>query len=272
MKNEATSINKEIIKYENGKLFKGEDEIATEYPLTILVNGQEFATLVCTPSELDELVIGFLASEGVIRFKDDLINIKIDSELGYAYVETKTQIMTGQEFYSKRFIGSCCGKSRQFYLVNDTKTAKTSTSTLQISPKECIQLMNDMQNSSDMFKNTGGVHNAALCTKSTIILKRSDIGRHNALDKIFGHCFLNKVPIRDKIIVFSGRISSEVLLKASKIGVGIVLSKSAPTDLAIKMAEDLNITAVGFIRGEKLNVYSHSERIIADISAKIGDY
>ena len=272
MKKDSITINKEILKYKNGHLFQDEDEIVTEFPLTIFVNGQEFATLVCTPSDLDELVVGFLASEGVIRFKDDLININVDSERGYAYVDTKSEITTSQEYYSKRFIGSCCGKSRQFYFVNDTKTAKTSTSTLTISPKECIHLMNDMQNSSEVFKDTGGVHNAALCTTSGMILNRTDIGRHNALDKIFGYCMLNKIPVRDKIIVFSGRISSEVLLKAAKIGVGIVLSKSAPTDLAIKMAEDLNITAVGFIRGEKLNVYSHSERIISNISAKMEDF
>lgn len=260
--NDSITIRKGIVKYADDLLFEDEDEIVTEFPLTIFLNQHEFATLVCTPADLDELVIGFLASEGVIRFRDDIVSIKIDIDLGYAYVDIKADVTTSQEYYSKRFIGSCCGKSRQFYFVNDAKTAKTSTSTVTITPQECIDLMNVMQQNSIIFKDTGGVHNAALCSVSDMIINRTDIGRHNALDKIYGHSIMNRIPVRDKIIVFSGRISSEVLLKAAKIGVGIVLSKSAPTDLAIKMAEDLNITAVGFIRGEKLNVYSHPERIV----------
>lgn len=82
------------------------------------------------------------------------------------------------------------------------------------------------------------------------------------MDKLYGHCILNRIPIKDKILIFSGRISSEILIKASKIGVGIILSKSAPTDLAIKLADDLNITAIGFIRDDGFNVYSHPERLI----------
>ncbi len=112
------------------------------------------------------------------------------------------------------------------------------------------------------FKHTGGVHNAALCNTDGIILARTDIGRHNALDKIYGHCLKNNIRLDDKIIAFSGRISSEVLLKVSKIGVSIILSKSAPTELALEMAEQLGITAIGFIRNNRLNIYTHPERII----------
>lgn len=258
------SVNQKIKKYMNGQLLETEDEIVTEYPLTIYVNNQEFATMVCTPAHFDEMVIGFLASEGVIRSQQEIASLNIDEKAGYAHVKLHAEITTSQQYYSKRFIGSCCGKSRQFYFHNDARTAKTSTTKLTISPSQCIQLMKDMQSSSVVFQETGGVHNAALCSTDGILVSRSDIGRHNALDKLYGYSILNNVSVRDKIIVFSGRISSEVLVKAAKIGVGIVLSKSAPTDLAIKLAEDLNITAVGFIRGSSFNIYSHSYRITND--------
>lgn len=250
-----------ITRYTNEKFHDVEDVIVNEFPLTVFVNDAEFATMVCTPTDFEEMVVGFLASEGVIRFNTDIESLSIDESKGYAYVKLKAETVTSQEYYSKRFIGSCCGKSRQFYFHNDARTAKTSTSTTTVTASQCIRLMNEMQNSSEVFQETGGVHNAALCTPEELVAVRTDIGRHNALDKLFGYSILNRVPVRDKIIVFSGRISSEVLLKAAKIGVGIVLSKSAPTDLAIKLANDLNITAVGFIRGQSFNVYSCPERI-----------
>lgn len=265
MEKQLSNLNK-IYKFHQGTLVEQLDEVVSEFPLTIFVNDEEFATMVCTPSNLDELVIGFLASEGLIRSKREIQTLSIDEGKGMAYVELTSEIHTNPSLYSKRFIGSCCGKSRQFYLKNDAKTAKTSTSRIVITPERCIQMMKELQNSSVIFRETGGVHNAALFNRDRMLINRSDIGRHNALDKIYGYCLINKIPVRDKIIAFSGRISSEVLLKAAKIGVGIILSKSAPTDLAIKLAKDLNITAIGFIRGSSFNVYSHSERLVETVN------
>lgn len=259
--NSKMRINQKIVKFSAGMVNEIEDYIVTEYPLTIFINGQEFATLVCTPSDMRELIFGFLASEGVIRFADEIVSMSIDEAKGLAYVDLTAEYTTSQQFYSKRFIGSCCGKGRQFYFQNDAKTAKTSTSKTTITAEQCLKLMKDMQEDSVVFHETGGVHNAALCKPNEMIIKRTDIGRHNALDKIYGYALLSKTFVRDKIIVISGRISSEILLKAAKIGVGIILSKSAPTNLAIKLAEELNITVVGFIRGHSFNVYSHSNRI-----------
>lgn len=258
------TVERPILRYDGERIIKDIDEIATELPMTILVNGEEFATLVCTPEYLEEMVVGYLASEGLVRiYSKDIKSLHIDDTRGFAYVELTFQPNLNQGNYSKRFIGSCCGKSRQsFYFQSDVKTAKTSYSKVKISPEKCIQLMETMQQQSDIFKQTGGVHNAALCDTNNILLSRSDIGRHNALDKLYGFCLMNQMPIHDKILVFSGRISSEILLKAAKIGVGIILSKSAPTDLALQTADELNITTIGFIRGDKLNIYTHPERII----------
>ncbi len=250
-----------ITKYMDGKLEEKVDEIAVEFPFTIHVNGEEFATMVCTPSHLDELLLGFLASEGIIRSKDDIQDFHIDEGKGLCYVTLHHAAPVSQHEAGKRFIGSCCGKSRQFYYQVDVKTAKTSYSRVILSPKECIRMMRELQDSSTLFKGTGGVHNAALFLGKDMIVARSDIGRHNALDKLLGHCLIHHIPVRDGVVAFSGRISSEVLLKAAKIGVGIILSKSAPTNLAIELADDLNITAIGFIRGGGFNIYSHPERV-----------
>ncbi|MFK4998087.1 formate dehydrogenase accessory sulfurtransferase FdhD [Bacillus sp. N9] len=251
-----------VIKFSNDSLIETTDVAAIEYPLTIYVDGEEFATIVCTPTNLNELVIGFLASEGMIRFKEDVTLLEIDENRGFAYVELKIKQSINKEMFSKRMIGSCCGKSRQFYFHNDAKTAKTIMSKQLISIAQCFSLMDNMQRNSTDFQMTGGVHNAALCNTDHLLFCYSDVGRHNALDKIYGHCVQNNISIKDKIIVFSGRISSEVVLKVAKIGAGILISKSAPTSLGIDLATDLGITVVGFVRNEQLNIYSHPERII----------
>ncbi|MDD9270643.1 formate dehydrogenase accessory sulfurtransferase FdhD [Paenibacillus sp. GCM10023248] len=250
-----------LYRYDGTRIVPQEDTIAVEAPLTIKLDGEEFATLVHTPTETVDLVTGFLASEGLIRFVDQIESLKLDEERGFADVKLRHLHQLSREMVSKRFIGSCCGKSRQFYFHNDARTAKTVRSQLQLTVRQCFHLMNLMQEQSLDFQATGGLHNAALCTADELLLSRSDIGRHNALDKIFGNMLRQRIPARDKAIAFSGRISSEVALKAAKIGAGILLSKSAPTDLALKLAEDLGITVVGFIRRDQLAVYTHPQRI-----------
>ncbi|SFQ14016.1 formate dehydrogenase accessory sulfurtransferase FdhD [Salibacterium halotolerans] len=253
-----------ITSYRAGVVSAAADTIVKETPLTIYVNGDEFATMVCSPEHLREMVVGFLASEGIILVYNDIFRLELDEESGFAYVHLYKKPNLSFSGHSKRFIGSCCGKSRQFYFHNDMKMAKTSRTSAQLSPSRCASLMQAMQEDSEAFHQTGGVHNAALCSTDELLLSRMDIGRHNALDKLYGHCLMHHWSVRDKVLVFSGRLSSEVLTKAAKIGVGIVLSKSAPTSLAIDLADDLNITAVGFVRGDKLNVYTHSERIFEE--------
>lgn len=249
------------IQLEDGRLNTFDDYVAIESPITFVINGKEFATIVCTPSDLRELVIGFLASEGVIRFVDDIQSIQIDEKRGFAYIELSKKLEQLNLERSKRHIGSCCGVSRQFYFKTDVLTAKTITYPLSISAYQCLHLMAQLQARSDHFKKTGGVHNAGLCTVNEVLQIRTDIGRHNALDKIHGYILENNIYVRDKIIVFSGRVSSEVLLKIAKMGISIIVSTSAPTNLALELAEDLRITIVGFTRGNRMNIYTHWNRI-----------
>lgn len=237
------------------------EKITAEFPFTIILDGQEFATIVCSPNDLENLTRGFLASEGVIRTNADIKSLQIDAYKGFAYVALKTPVTMERLDHSSRFIGSCCGKSRQFYFKSDARTAKTIINKFTISISSCFQLMNELLEGSEEFKQTGGVHNAALATKEKLLITSTDIGRHNTLDKIFGAMLRDKIPAKDKLIVFSGRISSEVLLKISKMGIGLIISKSALTDLAAELANDLGITVIGFARKDRLNIYSHPERI-----------
>ncbi|GGI17803.1 formate dehydrogenase accessory sulfurtransferase FdhD [Gottfriedia solisilvae] len=262
-------LRREILRYENGKVKYTDDSIVTEYPVTVKINGQEFVTMVCTPEYIEDMVVGFLASEGVIRKYADLESIWVQEKEGFVHVKTEKINPFYKDFQSKRYITSCCGMSRQgFVFVNDAMNAKKMNEVnVQLTFDDCFRLMSEMQQSAVTFHHTGGVHNAALCDVNGIVLNRMDIGRHNALDKIYGHCLKHNIRISDKIIVFSGRLSSEILLKVAKIGCEVILTKSAPTELALQLAEELGITTVGFIRNQSLNVYTHPNRIL-DIENK----
>lgn len=184
--------------------------------------------MICTPEYIEDMVIGFLASEGVIRCYEDIEQICVQGKEGFVHIQVKNVNAFYEEFQSKRYITSCCGKSRQgFVFFNDARMARTIKDIpITVSFEDCFRLMGLMQESATTFAQIAGVHNASLCNKQGIVVSRMDIGRHNALDKIYGHG-LKYQSIQDKIIVFSGRILSEILLKVAKIGCGMVLSKSA---------------------------------------------
>jgi FdhD protein len=262
-----TRTKRTITRYENGNVEKIDDDIATEKPFTIKLNEKEFATLVCTPEDIEDMVIGFLASEGVIRKFADIEDLWVQEKEGFVHAKTNYSNPFYEKFHSKRYITSCCGKSRQgFVFFNDARLSHHFKQVnVLLTYQDCFRLMEDMQTRSAVFQETGGVHNAALCTRDAVLLSRLDIGRHNALDKIYGYCLRHRISLKDKIIVFSGRISSEIVTKVAKIGCEVVLSKSAPTEMALELAEELGMTTVGFIRNNALNVYTRPDRIVEKI-------
>ncbi|AEN87122.1 formate dehydrogenase accessory sulfurtransferase FdhD [Priestia aryabhattai] len=262
----STVKKRTVLRFRNGQMESFEDKIVTEFPVTVKINEEEFVTMVCSPQYIEDMVIGYLASEGVIREYKDIKNIWVQEKEGYVHVTIDKLNPYFQNLQNKRYITSCCGASRQgFVFINDALTAKKMNDiSVELSIKDCFQLMNKLQQSAATFQETGGVHNAAICDKNGFMLSRMDIGRHNALDKLYGYCLKHHISIRDKVVVFSGRISSEILLKVAKIGCEVVLSKSAPTELALNLAEELGITTVGFIRNDSLNIYTCPERILRE--------
>lgn len=255
------SVKIPVRKYRSGLFETGEDIVVRETPVTLFLNNQEFVTLVCSPGELKELAVGFLCSEGVLQKKEDLKDITISVDDGLIWVETAGQSQS-EEMFLKRFITSCCGRGRSsFYFINDARGTSPVASDLTVTPHQIFYLSDKLEESSTLFRETGGAHSAALCSIKSIIAYFEDIGRHNAVDKIFGRCFLENIPLSDKILVFSGRISSEILVKVAKMGIPMIVSRSAPTELAVKMAGELGITVVGFAREGRLNVYTHPDRV-----------
>ena len=240
---------------------KVEDEVAREAALTIFLNDAELVTMLCSPAEEKYLAVGFLAAEGLIETADDITSIVIDDTRGIARVTTKSG---GEaERIWKRFISSGCGRGATFYSAADV-TSPPVESAIRIDPFRVYRLMRAFQDRSEVFKNTGGVHAAALASGDEIELFSEDIGRHNAVDKVFGRCLIEGIITKDKMLLVTGRISSEILLKVARRGIPALISKSAPTDSGVKLAEKLGITLIGFVRGHRMNVYAHAERVALD--------
>jgi len=238
-----------------------EDGVVRESPLTIILNNQELATLLCSPANLKYLAIGFLFSEGLIRSKEEIRKIMVDERRGVVRVETVRREEFDREALFKRFITSGCGRGVSFYSATDVQGRVKVESGVEISPLAVLALVNEFQQFSRIYRATGGVHSAALCDMKNILVFSEDIGRHNAIDKIFGECILTDIPTEDNIIITSGRVSSEILLKVARRNVPIIISKSAPTNLGLRLAADLGVTVVGFARGRRMNVYTHAGRI-----------
>ncbi len=240
---------------------QSKDSVVREFPLTIILNNQELVTLLCSPPNLKYLAIGFLASEGLLKSKDEINKIIVDDRRGVVRVETKEGKDLASELLFKRFITSGCGRGASFYSAADAQGWQKVESQVSVSAPKVFALVKEFHHHSHVFRTTGGVHNAALCDTKGILVFSEDIGRHNAIDKIFGECIFRDIPTDDRIIVTSGRISSEILLKIAKRNIPILISRSAPTTLGLNLANDLGVTLIGFVRGRRMNVYTNGWRV-----------
>jgi len=236
-----------------------EDVVIKEEAYTLFVNDEEVVTLVCSPSHLRELAAGFLYAEGFITRREDLLDLAVNHKDGLIWAETSTPRPPG---FLQRSITSCCGRGRaSFYFRNDAENINPVQGDIKISARQLSSLGRRLEEKGEIFRATGGTHGAALCLPGEIICFFEDVGRHNAVDKVCGHCILNDIPRHNRLLLLTGRVSAEILLKAARMGVPLLASRSAPTNLALKLAEQLRITVVGFVRNGRMNVYTYPDRI-----------
>jgi len=252
-----------ISKVSSGKKEEIEDVVVAEAPLTIALNEEKVVTLLCTPQDQEYLAVGFLFSEGLIQNKKEIQRFDFDRKKNKINVITKSKRSIPSDFSQTKILTSGCAKGVTFSNMENIDPAKDLLIDLQttLTSSEIQKLMHEFEKRSVLFRQTGGVHAAALADKEKILIYFEDIGRHNAVDKVFGKCLLEGISCEDKLLLLSGRISSDILAKASKSKVTIIVSRSAPTSLAVKNALKLGITLVGFARGSKMNIYSFPLRI-----------
>jgi len=239
-----------------------EELVIREVPFTIILNGKELVTLLCTPSGLTNLAVGFLTSEGLLQKKEAIKEMTLNEKGWYIQINADENAIDSEALSSHRLITSGCAGAASFYRSQDARGIASINSSFQISRDQVFSLMKEFQQKSSLFRQTGGVHSCALATSERIEVFAEDIGRHNAVDKVLGECSLKEIPTQNKALLTSGRVSSEILIKVARRQVPIIISPAAPTDLAIGLAQKIGMTVIGFVRSKRMNIYSVPERVI----------
>jgi len=246
--------NKKILKIKENSSEEVDDFIAVEKRVKIAVNGKNILNLYCTPSMIREFVTGIIYNEGLIsgEWCAERISIVYGEEI---VVDIPS---SGTVYEGPRTITSGCAGGVSFMRGLQEKKVADPVSFHAATVRNIFR---EFQKKSEVYRLTGGVHSAALTDGKSILAFAEDIGRHNAVDKVIGYFLLENISFEGKVMLASGRLSSEIVSKCARCGIPIVVSRAAPTSLAVEIAETAGITIVGFMRGDRMNVYTGRERV-----------
>lgn len=254
---DKTSAKVSYLRYDRGRSKPTERPVVREAPWTIHVNDQELVTLFCTPEKLNFLVLGFLAAEELIESLDDVLMLQVcEDQEGVIDVKLRAREFS---LPTRPILLSGCGRGVTFDDLSGSQ--RVIESSFQVSADRVSRLMRDLRHQAEVHQAAGGTHASALSDGEQLLVVAEDVGRHNTLDKIRGECLFREIPTKDRLLLTTGRISSEMVTKAVRMEVPIVASRSTPTDLAIRLAGDWEMTIVGYARGGKMNVYTRQDRV-----------
>ena len=231
--------------------------VPVEQMVTLHVNAQPLVSLMCTPTWLEELALGFLYNEGLIEGLDEVAVLElcgggrcVDVWLEHDIDEPKLRVIT-----------SGCSGGTTF---EDVASAHHEMkSALRVTPQQVTQLMQEFLQATTLYRRAGGVHGAVLAEGDRLLCMAEDVGRHNALDKIAGICLRKGHPLRDHILLTTGRISSEMVNKVARMGIPVVISHTSPTSLSVQLAQAWGITLISYTRRRSFRVYAGAGRVAA---------
>jgi len=235
--------------------------ICEEVPVELNVNEKKLLTFMCTPQNLNELAVGYLYNKGLIRGIDDIMALAACEDLKIINIKSSRTIAE-EEYSLNSILATGCGSDS--YLKDDFYNLEKINSDLVVSLSNLKKLTVEMLKKAVIYKKTGGVHCSAVADREQLLVIREDVGRHNAVDKSVGRALFEGIELDKSIIITTGRISSDMILKAVSCRIPIVVSRSIPSSLAIEIAEEIGITIIGRSVSRQPIVYTHGERVAAE--------
>ncbi len=232
--------------------------VVSEYPVQLIVNGREIATLIGSPHDLRFLVAGFLRLQGFVSSLSDFEMFSVCEEFGSANVRIKGELPERL----KPVLTSGCGSGISFSMPDAGSNFNAVPGGGQlVLPSQIFGLMEELARRADHYRSHGGIHSAAIGRAGRMMLYAEDLGRHNTFDRIAGEALFKGINMNGAELVTSGRVSTEMVAKASLMGIKLIASRTSPTDMAVKLCDQAGICLAGYVRGGSFTVYSHPEVI-----------
>eukprot|EP00112_Aurelia_sp_Birch-Aquarium-sp1_P003708 Seg14167.1 transcript_id=Seg14167.1/GoldUCD/mRNA.D3Y31 product="GTP 3' 8-cyclase" protein_id=Seg14167.1/GoldUCD/D3Y31 len=252
-----------------GNKWEGKDDVvAVEEPLQITVDGHPIAVVMRTPGDDEDLVMGFLITEGVLTAPSQISRIDLEQKQNHALVFLKDHVVVDYDRLKRNlYSASSCGICGKASIEAVCQVVRPIEDGFSVSRNAIINSVGKMREKQDTFQTTGGIHAAGLFDATgNLLVLREDVGRHNAIDKLIGSASVSSLNLKETFLLVSGRVSFEVVQKALVAQIPMVCAISAPTSLAVEFAKESNQTLIGFLRGETMNVYSGKKRVVEGYS------
>ncbi len=248
------------VSFKMGKWERRLASVIAEQAVTLTVNNEPWLTFMCTPLDLEAMAVGFLFNEEIIDSMAEVASVYVCPTGDNVDVWLSRAVQKPDKWART----SGCSGGTTSVGKNETRGKRVNRKNgLLLTAEKVGDLINQLGKVQELYRKSGGVHTSAMSDGEKIVLVAEDIGRHNTLDKLAGHYLMVGLNLNRKIILTTGRVSSEMIQKAGRLGAKVVISRTSPTTLSVQMAERMNITLVGYARGDRFTIYAHDERIMS---------
>ena len=261
---ERLSVDVPATQYSKGGLRARSVALAREVPYTLFVNDREILSIATLPTHLRELFVGFLVSEGVLRDRDEILECHVDPGNKLVRIELDVPRERLERVERKGMLTSGCAGGLVFSTELEADPSQARPKPFRVACTTILNRMRELDTFRGTYAITRGVHAASLADASETLLILEDLGRHNAVDKVVGHCFLNAIKTSERLLLMTGRITSEVLTKGARGGFSVIVSRSSASALAMAMAKQSGIDVVTYVRANRFNYFSHGGGELVD--------